>query len=90
MFADAKAAMMQPCDFARLLGISRITASFWFSGRNRPHHLLTARVQRLLDAVRACMDTGAFPVPRDVSRRERGLYIRKALEGVGWNDNPDS
>jgi hypothetical protein len=90
MFRYVKAAELKPCDIARLLGVSRVTASLWLHGRNHPHHLLISRVSRLLDSVRLCVDSGAFPVPRTISRRERGLYIRTALEAVGWKDNSEN
>jgi hypothetical protein len=90
MFDKAKAAGLQPTDIAKLLGITRVTARFWLKGRNQPHHLIHSRVVRLLDAVAQCVQTGSFPVPRDVSRRERGLYVRNALAACGWKDNSDN
>lgn len=90
MFDKAKAAELQPTDIAKLLGVTRVTARFWLKGRNRPHHLIHSRVVRLLDAVAQCVQTGRLPVPRDVSRRERGLYIRTALEAAGWKARPDN
>ena len=90
MFKYVKAAELRPCDIAKLLGVSRVTVSLWLNGKNNPHHLLSGRVSKLLDSVRLCVDSGAFPVPRSVSRRERGLYIRTALEACGWKDTSDN
>lgn len=80
MFEIAKEARLQPHDLAKLLKISRITVSMWLNGHSRPHRLLTERVEKLLDAIRAAVDAGELPVPHDVSRRERGHYIQKVLE----------
>ena len=90
MFDDVRAAGLRPCDIARLLNVSRVTVSLWLNGRNNPHHLIAGRVSKLLDSVRLCVEDGAFPVPRNVSRRERGLYIRDAIEAHGWKDNSDN
>ena len=90
MFRSVKAAGLKPCEIARLLNVSRVTASLWLSGRNNPHHLIVVRVQKLVDAVSQCVENASFPVPRDISRRERGLYIRNALEACGWKDTSDN
>jgi transcriptional regulator with XRE-family HTH domain len=90
MFRDVKAAGLKPCEIARLLNVSRVTVSLWMSGRNKPHNLIAVRVSKLLDSVRLCVENASFPVPRDISRRERGLYIRTALEAVGWKDHSDN
>ena len=90
MFKYVKAAELRPCDIAKLLGVSRVTVSLWLNGRNNPHHLIAGRVQKLLDAVHLAVENASFPVPRDISRRERGLYIRTALEAVGWRDTSDN
>lgn len=79
LFADAKAARLRPDDMAKLMKVSRVTASLWFNGHSKPHHLLTARCTKILGAIKAGMSSGDFPVPHDVSRRERGLYIKTAV-----------
>ena len=84
MFEPLEAAGLGPSDTARLLGVSRVTVSLWLHGHHKPHHLLADPLKRFLDAVRACVDTGTLPVPRDVIRRERGLYIRQSLRAFGW------
>lgn len=75
MFAVAKEARLRPGDMAKLMRVSRVTASLWFNGHSHPHHLLAPRAKRVLAAIDAAMQGGEFPVPYDTSRRERGLYV---------------
>ncbi len=85
MFDAVKAAGLQPHDLAMLLKLNRITVSLWFNEHTNPHKLHKDKVQNLVDAIAAAVEAGKLPVPLDVSRRERGLYIRKALEGL-WTE----
>jgi hypothetical protein len=75
MFAGAKAARLRPGDMAKLMRVSRVTASLWMNGHSHPHHLLIGRARRVLAAIDAAMKAADFPVPYDTSRRERGLYV---------------
>lgn len=86
MFEPVKQAELQPHDIAKLLKLNRITVSLWLNDHALPHKLHRERVQKLVDAISEAVEAGAFPVPIDVPRRERGLYIRKALEGR-WDEN---
>lgn len=87
MFENAKAARLRPDDVAKLLKVSRVTVSLWFNGHTRPHRLLADRVERVLGAVQAAMDSGDFPVPHDITRRERGLFIQNT---INKHLNPDT
>lgn len=78
-FATAKRARLGPADMGKLMKVSRVTASLWFNGHATPHHLLEKRMARILAAVKAAMQAGDLPVPYDVSRRERGLFITKII-----------
>ena len=80
MFETAKAARLRPDDVAKLLKVSRVTVSLWFNGHTRPHRLLADRVGKVLGAVQAAMDAGDFPVPHDITRRERGLFIQTTID----------
>lgn len=80
MFTIAKEqAKLLPSDLAKLLSINRCTVSFWYAGKTSPHAMIRAKVDRLLDAVAAAVQAGDLPVPHDISRRERGLYITQHL-----------
>jgi transcriptional regulator with XRE-family HTH domain len=72
-------AKLRPDDVAKLLKINRVTVSQWFNGHTQPHRLLTDRVNKLLDAVALGVEAGELPVPHEISRRERGLYINKVV-----------
>jgi transcriptional regulator with XRE-family HTH domain len=80
MFTPAKDARITPNDFAKCLGVSRVTASLWFNGHNSPHHLIRKRVDEVLGAINRGIEQGDFPVPYEVPRRERFLYIQKVIK----------
>lgn len=80
MFSIAKEqANLLPSDIAKLLGVNRCTVSFWFSGRTTPHSMIRPKVDKLLAGIAAAVQAGDLPVPHDVTRRERGLYITRCL-----------
>lgn len=72
-------AKLGPSDFSKLATVSRVTVSLWFNGHANPHALLAKKVQRLVDAVEMAVKDGDLPVPHDVERRKRGLYIKNAV-----------
>ncbi len=80
MFETAKAARLRPGDVAKVLNISRVTVSLWFNGHSKPHHLMGDRVVRMLEAVQRAIDSGAFPLPKDLTRRDRAAYIKDVIE----------
>lgn len=79
MFETAKRAGLQPNDFAKVLKVSRVTASLWLNGHNQPHRLIRPKVDKLLDAITSAVENGDFPVPKDMSRTERAGYIHGVL-----------
>ena len=40
---------------------------------------LAKRVDKLLAAIKSAMDAGDLPLPHDVGRRERGMYIHNTV-----------
>lgn len=78
-FILAREARLTPNDFAKMLRVSRVTASCWFNNRCAPHHLIRHRVERLMGAVQSAMDSGDLPVPYEIPRRERHLYVSRVL-----------
>lgn len=74
---DAK---LGPEDLRKLCVVSRVTCSNWLNGHSQPHSLLTARVTKVVDDVRAAVDAGLLPVPFHITRRERAFYIQNAIE----------
>ena len=79
MFQVAKDARLRPDDIAKLMKLSRVTVSLWFNGHTKPHHLIAKRVDKLLAAIKSAMDAGDLPLPHDVGRRERGMYIHNTV-----------
>lgn len=79
MFDVAKDAGILPSDVAKFLGVHRVTVSAWFNGHNEPHRYLQDKIDKLLDAVDAAVETGELPVPRDIRPRERGTYVQNIL-----------
>jgi transcriptional regulator with XRE-family HTH domain len=80
MFTVAKAARLRPDDIAKLCKVSRCTASLWMNGHTKPHHLLRDRVAGVLAAIKAAMEAGDFPIPHEISRRERDLFVKNTVE----------
>lgn len=78
-FILAREARLTPNDFAKMLKVSRVTASCWFNHRCAPHHLIRHRVERLMSAIQSAMDSGDFPVPYEIPRRERYLYVSRVV-----------
>lgn len=87
MFEIVKEAELRPHDLSKIAKVSRVTASMWLNGHTKPHPLIKERVEKLLDVIRAAVESGDLPVPPDVTRRERAHYIQKALELRGWGNN---
>lgn len=79
MFDVAKDAGILPNDIAKHLGVHRVTVSSWFNGHNEPHRYLKDKVEKLLDAIDAAVETGELPVPRDIKARERGSYVDRVI-----------
>jgi molybdenum cofactor biosynthesis enzyme MoaA len=79
-FTPIRDAKLGPEDLRKLCGVSRVACSMWLNNHTQPHHLLTDRVQKVVDGVKAALDAGLLPVPFSVVRRERGFYIQQAVE----------
>lgn len=79
MFEKIKEAGLTPDHVAKIVGVSRVTASRWLNGHFGVHRLLNAKVQRLLDAVERGLQAGDFPLPPDVPRAMRLMEIKAVL-----------
>lgn len=86
MFEDVKRAGILPGDFAKLARVARPTASAWFNGHAAPHALLSERVDKLLDAIRAALEAQELPLkpghPRATRRDEIAKIVAKYLNAV--------
>lgn len=81
-FAPVRRAQIKPSDLSRLIGVGRVTCSYWINGHQQPHYLHRAKVKALVDAIAAATESGQFPIPLEVMRRERAHYIRRTLRQV--------
>jgi transcriptional regulator with XRE-family HTH domain len=63
-------------EFAKLCGVSRVTANLWLNGKMKPHRLLTLAVAKRLDLLQEAVTSGDLPLDRNVLKRdrERQLY----------------
>lgn len=78
MFEKAKKAGVQPTDLADALGLHRVTVSYWYAGKTRPHGLIARRVDAALDTIARLLDAGLLPVPRGRGRGERTRAVLRA------------
>lgn len=70
---------LKPSDLARLVGVGRVSCSYWLNGHKQPHYLHHDKVKGIVDAIAKATEGGLLPVPINTMRRERAHYIRQAL-----------
>ena len=84
-FEPVRKARLTQGEFAKLCGVSRVTANTWLSPNRKvqPHRLLTAVVTHQLLRVQEALAAGDLPLPGTVTRDEREDRIRKVLASAG-------
>jgi hypothetical protein len=75
-------ARLKPSDLAALVGVGRVSCSYWLNGYKQPHYLHHTKVRDIVDAISRATQSGLLPVPMNIMRRERAHYIRQALSKV--------
>jgi hypothetical protein len=78
-FTPVITAALKPSDLAMLVGVGRVSCSYWLNGHQQPHYLHRDKVQDIVDAISKATQIGLLPVPINTMRRERAHYIRQAL-----------
>ena len=78
-FTPVHDAALKPSDLAKLVGVGRVSCSYWLNGHKQPHYLHHAKVKGIVDAISRATQSGLLPVPMTTMRRERAHYIRQAL-----------
>jgi len=75
-FEVVKKAGLRQTEFAKLCGVSRVTANSWLRGKMKPHRLLQLSVAKRLDLIAEALIVGDLPLAKTVSRleRERRIY----------------
>jgi hypothetical protein len=81
-FEPVRAAALKPSDLAMLVGVGRVSCSYWLNGHKQPHYLHHEKVKALVDDIARATQSGLLPVPINTMRRERAHYIRQALAKV--------
>jgi hypothetical protein len=79
MFEQAISAGIKPRHVAKILDISRVTASQWLNNHTLPHPLLRSRVKLLLDSVSKAVVDSKLPAPAHFRGREENNYICDTL-----------
>lgn len=67
-------------DIARVMGVSRQSASGWVNGHHVPHRFLAPRFERLLDLVAVEVEAGRLPLSETASRAQRRALTAYLLE----------
>lgn len=70
---------LTPQVLGRLLGISRVTASYWLNGHRQPHPLLKRKVIKLLEAVALEVQSGRLPPGVGLPMRQQSQIVESAL-----------
>lgn len=78
-FSPLKQAGITPGIAAKMMGISRVTASQWFNGHVQPHSLLKARVTNFTRMVQSALDQKLLPLPSYPGRKNLMSAISEAL-----------
>jgi hypothetical protein len=81
-FTPVHSAKLLPTDLARLVGVGRVSCSYWLNGYKQPHYLHHEKVKGIVDAIAKATESGLLPVPINTMRRERAHYIKQALAKV--------
>lgn len=80
MFEQAISAGIKPRHVAKILGISRVTASQWLNNHTEPHSLLRSRVKLLLESINKAVEDQKLPSPKHYRGKEESSYICSTLE----------
>lgn len=75
-FDVIKRAGLTQGEFAKLCGVSRVTANMWLNQKMKPHRLLRVAVAKRLEILDEAVAVGDLPLAKTVPRtdRERRIY----------------
>lgn len=76
----AKASQLTVGELAKLLGVSRVTASNWINERSRPHSLHAARVAEIWERIERAVEERDLPL--DIKTRQPGGPRMVALKAL--------
>lgn len=71
-------------EFAKIVGVNRVTVSTWVNGHFLPHTFIRPKVEKLLGAVNAAVKAKTLPLPDDPTqtRTERLKEIKYVLQAA--------
>lgn len=78
-FDVVKTAGLTVTDFAKIAGVSRVTASLWINGHSAPHALHASKIARLLKALTKAIKSRQLPAPGGMSRTSYVRYVKSVL-----------
>jgi len=64
---------LKPRHLARILNVSRVTASNWLRGKSQPHSLLADKAILLVNAVEAAVEAEELPVSKNLPTDEASV-----------------
>lgn len=75
MFDKVVSVGIKPRHIAKILEISRVTASQWLNHHTEPHPLLKNKVRRFLESVDKAVADNKLPPPLHYRGQEENTYI---------------
>lgn len=80
MFEVVKRARLSPAEFGRIVGVSRIAAYNWMTGRSSPHTMIHGRAEKALQLIDLLIKKEKLPLRDDLDRATRRAKIAKIKE----------
>lgn len=69
-------------EFAKVIGVNRVTASTWVNGRFQPHIFIRPKVEKVLALIDRAVEMGALPLDESIARSDRMAMLKKTLNTV--------
>lgn len=66
-------------EFAKLAGVSRVTASLWINGHAAPHTLHKDKIDRLWVAISIACGDGTLPLSGKVLKADRAAKLAEVV-----------
>ena len=66
-------------EFAKLAGVSRVTASLWVNGHAKPHPLHGDKIDQLLAGITSAVAGGKLPLTARYKKDERLAQLKSAI-----------
>jgi DNA-binding XRE family transcriptional regulator len=74
----ARAGLTQQ-EFAKLTGVSRVTANMWVRGKMKPHRYLKTKAARVVSTLEKAIVNATLPIPKEVKSIDREAAIKQAF-----------